>query len=243
MKYSILLFLTLFLLSACSQNSDIPAKDLNEPEITFIPLPDSSSVTKAVIDSSLVARIDELEENLLFLENKSELLQEQLDFYTDRFENIINAITANNRRINKLEGIKNKQKTDNSHSDTNPSPQELYAQARSHYVNNQLTQASSKFTEFLRKYPDHELIINCKYWLAEIDYDQENFPQAILKFQEISNTKANPEKRIDSLFKIAVINKRLGNFDLALQQANEIESKYPNYIRNAQVKAFIKDLQ
>lgn len=245
MKKLIILFFLIILLLACSQNKEMLAQKNSDLQAQSIALQDSLSNLKQAIDKISAGKFEELEKSVIYLEEKTNQLEEQLDFYTNRFENIIDIITANSRKI---DGITDGRKKDFSAEPTksteiNIKPDILYAQARNYYLKRDLRQAQIKFNEFLQKYPKHELVINCSYWLAEIDYDEGRYAESISKFQEISSNSLNPEKSIDSLFKIAIINKKLGNYDLALSQAKEISDKFSDYIRINKVKAFIKDLE
>jgi len=246
MKYiNLSLFLLLITLVGCSQASNLPTEPAGDLDLEIDQVQETGPVQA---DSSLVIKISELEDTILFLEKKINLLEEKLDFYSNRTENILDIISDNNRMINELQGTKNKSITPVQAKPTPQAPKEqtpqaVYDQARNYYVKNDFTPAKEKFTEFINKFPNHELVINCRYWLAEIDYDQENYAEAIKKFQVISANSVNPEKAVDSLFKIALINKIIGNYDLALTQARAINTNYPNYIRINKVKALIKDLK
>lgn len=237
MKKYIYLFCSLLFISACSHNKQ------DDQQITRLnAMIDSLTTSLAQQDSLFQKKYSELEANSIFLENKLDLMDQQISFYSDRIDTILDIISNNTRNINALQGIKTPPVSSPSPQVKSKGPQDLYAQARKLYLANQLNNAKDLFNDFIIAYPSHELAINSKYWLAEIDYDQEKYQAAIDKFTLISQDKTNPEKAIDSLFKIALINKILGNYDLSLRQAQAILHKNPNYIRINKVKSLIKDL-
>lgn len=237
MNKLILLVFSILLIFGCSQQSKLIAQK-NDLESGVITLEDSIAVL-------LPERLEGLEKDVQYLEGKIELLEEQISFYTDRFENVIDVITINSSEIDGLLGRKSNKKSTKSSKQINliNTPDLLYLEGRNFYIKREFVQAKEIFNEFIKKYPNHELSINCYYWLAEIDYDQEKYADAIKKFQAIPVISVNPEKGIDSLFKIAIINKRQGKYDLALSQAKDIRDDYADYIRIDKVKAFIKELE
>lgn len=242
MKYLISLIILLSTLVGCSHNHDALADNLRSVDAKVVVLQDSILALNQTINNISEERIVSLEKNIIYLEDKLDLLEETLSFYTDRFESIYDIITYNNQESVLTLKTKIPAPTKTKVISNKPA-QELYNQAREYYANKQLTKAKAGFTEIINKYPNDELVINCTYWLAEIDYDQEKYSEAISKFQQISQNSINPEKGIDSLFKIAFINKKLGKYDLALSQAKAIQEKHPNYIRINKINAFIKSLE
>jgi TolA-binding protein len=245
MKYLISLITLLILLVGCSHNHEALSENISSVDAKVVSLQDSISALNQTINNISEERIVPLEKDIIYLENKIDLLEETLSFYTDRFESIYDMINYNNqgKGLTPITKVSNSSSPITTKVTGNKQPQELYNQAREYYAKRQLTKAKAGFTEMINKYPNHELVINCKYWLAEIDYDQEKYSEAIEKFQQISLNSVNPEKALDSLFKIAFINKKLGNYDLALSQAKAIKGNSPNYIRINKINAFIKGLE
>lgn len=239
MKYIIILITFIFLLVGCSHNHQTLSEKVNSVDARVLSLQDSLLALNHISEE----RIGELEKEVIYLENKIDLLDENLAFYSDRFESIYDIINLN--KINS--GIKTPASSTpaskKEEAKVNGTPQQLYDQARSDYVKKNLSKAQRGFTDLINKYPNHELVINSKYWLAEIDYDQVKYSDAISKFELVIGNSINPEKGIDSQYKIALINKHLGNYDIALSQARNIEKTHPNYIRINKIKAFIKELE
>lgn len=245
MKFINLSLLLVLIILGCSQNPSVLSEEVGEDEEEVTQLQIDTIIKQ---DSILANKLSELEDTILFLESKINLLEEKLEFYSERNENILDIISGNGRVKNEVQerGSQSKPLGQVAQSPQVPKqqpPQAIYDQARSYYVKNDLAKAKRKFTEFINQYPQHDLIINCHYWLAEIDYDQGKYAEAIKKFQAISASSGNQEKAIDSLYKIAFINKLIGNYDLALTQAEAIKTNHPDYIRIHKVKALIKDLK
>lgn len=245
MNKHLILFSLIILSLGCSHNKLSSPKSGVEVDFESVAIQDSTIKYAHFADKDNEDKINELQKSMLYLEEKTEQLEEQLAFYTNRFESLIDIISANSKNISSImewqdtasSSIQEKQ------SLTMMAPDILYAHARDYYIKRNYSKAQSKFKEFINRYPNHELVINCRYWLAEIDYDEGRFTEAISKFQEISINYAGSEKGIDSLFKIALINKRLSNYDLALSQAKSINDNFSDYIRIDKVKAFIKEFK
>ncbi len=221
----------------CSHNNDIIKQRFADLEMKLTTLQDSVMVLNQTIEIISSERIEVLEKDVSYLQDKIDLLDEQLSFYNDRVENIIDLMTSNSRKSTSTEVGKSNNTSVSVPAET------LYAQARNYYIKRDLLEAKKKFNEFINSYPSHELKVNCLYWLAEIDFDEGKYNEAIDKFREVSRNSINSEKSLDSLFKIAIINKMLGKYDLALAQAKTINKNYSDYIRIDKVKAFIKDLE
>lgn len=237
-KISFYIILTL-LLTACSLSKS-NLKDLEISQSKLIET--TSNLTSA--DSLLNKKVADLENQIIYLENKIDLQDEQISFYTERLETMLDIISNNSKNINALQGKKSQKSLSTLPKETiQVKPEYLYKQARSHYIQKKLAKAKIEFNEFQQLYPQHELALNSAYWLAEIEFDLGNYYLALEKFQVISNNEQNLEKALDSKLKIAIINKMLGNYKQAIEEATIILQNYPEYIRINKVKAFLEELK
>lgn len=113
-------------------------------------------------------------------------------------------------------------------------PLEIPATAKEHYdyaynllLSKDLGGAQIAFKSFIKKYPNHELAANAKYWLGETHYASQNFQKAAKKFLVgYQEHKANP-KAPDNLLKLALSLEQLNENKKACTIIKKIQSEYP----------------
>jgi tol-pal system protein YbgF len=88
--------------------------------------------------------------------------------------------------------------------------------------------ASQSFKAFLETYPDADYGDNAQYWLAEANYAEKKYDQALIEFKKVIDKYPNSPKRADAMLKIGYTYDELGNKKLAMETLNSIVSTYPN---------------
>lgn len=109
------------------------------------------------------------------------------------------------------------------------SEQELYQRA----VNLILKQrdydkAIPAFQAFLEQFPSGNLTDNAHYWLGQLLYNKQNFADAKVQFSEVVDEFSDSPKRADSILKLGLIEKALGNVSAANNRFQQVVSQYPN---------------
>ena len=107
-------------------------------------------------------------------------------------------------------------------------PRADYDQAYSMAVNGDYAGAERGFRTFLETYPDDALTANAQYWLGESLLAQQNFREAADAFLKTYTDHPNNSKSPDSLLKLGVSLRGLGERDAACATFSELLTKYPN---------------
>ena len=105
--------------------------------------------------------------------------------------------------------------------------QDAYAAAFDALKQGQYQEAEAGFRRFLEAYPGSELRDNAQYWLAETYYVTEDFPGALIGFQNVINNYPASRKIPDAWLKIGYCNYELQKWDDARQALTIAESRFP----------------
>lgn len=93
---------------------------------------------------------------------------------------------------------------------SNLAPKDLYEKALNDLKANRLSDADTKFSQFLTTYPKDALAGNAQYWLGEVYYKQQNFAKAAVAFKEGYSKYPEGTKGPDCLLKLGLSMKALG---------------------------------
>ncbi|TYC52046.1 tol-pal system protein YbgF [Rhodobacterales bacterium] len=107
-------------------------------------------------------------------------------------------------------------------------PRTDYDEAYSHAVNGDYAAAEQGFRTFLENYPDDELAANAQYWLGESLLSQQNYREAADAFLKTYTDHPGSKKSPDSLLKLGVSLRGLGEGQAACATFSELLNKYPN---------------
>lgn len=106
-------------------------------------------------------------------------------------------------------------------------PRSDYDQAYSMAVNGNYTAAEAGFRTFLETYPDNDLSVNAQYWLGESLLAQQNYREAADAFLKTYRDHPGNSKSADSLLKLGVSLRGLGETDVACATFAELLNKFP----------------
>ncbi len=84
------------------------------------------------------------------------------------------------------------------------------------------------FQRFLTKFPNGNLTDNAHYWLGQLLYNKQEFADAKTQFAQVANNFADSPKRADSVLKLGLIEKALGNLSAANNLFQQVVNEYPN---------------
>ncbi len=88
--------------------------------------------------------------------------------------------------------------------------------------------ATSRFKDFLKKYPDSSYADNAQYWLGEISYVTRAFKQAIIEFDKVLNNYPNSTKHADALLKQAYCYYELKDYVKARELLTAVTTRFPH---------------
>lgn len=75
-----------------------------------------------------------------------------------------------------------------------PTPESIYMKGMDTFKAGDVAAARDIFQNFLDLYPQHALAANAVFWIAESYYNEKNFEQAILKYQDVIKNYPQAEK-------------------------------------------------
>ena len=88
--------------------------------------------------------------------------------------------------------------------------------------------AESGFGEFLRRYPNDELVPSAQFWLGETHFVRGQWDSAAAAFLKVAQSHPQSDKAPDSLAKFAMSMERKGNRAAACRALQELNARYPN---------------
>ncbi len=106
-------------------------------------------------------------------------------------------------------------------------PDGLYQQAYEALLRSQFGPAQQGFQDFLKLYPQHELAGNATYWLGESLYAQANYKQAAQTFLDGYKSYPDGPKAPDTMLKLGLSLKQLGQKPQACSVLQSVGVKYP----------------
>lgn len=107
-------------------------------------------------------------------------------------------------------------------------PRNDYDQAYSLAVNGDYAGAERGFRNFIESYPDSDLTANAQYWLGESLLAQQDYRGAADAFLKTYTDHPGNAKSPDSLLKLGVSLRGLGEADAACATFSELLNKFPN---------------
>ena len=119
-------------------------------------------------------------------------------------------------------------------------PESLYERSNESLLRRQFGEAEAGFTNFLQKYPDHSLAGSAQYWLGETYYAQSDFKRAAANFLEGYKKYPKSRRAPDSLLKLGISLRRLGQEEQACAAFGAVSAEYPKAVdarKRAQAEA------
>jgi tol-pal system protein YbgF len=110
-------------------------------------------------------------------------------------------------------------------SDENPLTS--YRAAYALYEAGKYNEAIEKFTDFVKKNPQHDYADNAIYWTGEAYYDQKEFMLAISEFRQVLKEYPTSNKLADAVLKIGLSFERLDDLGEAKKAYAMVTEQYP----------------
>jgi tol-pal system protein YbgF len=109
----------------------------------------------------------------------------------------------------------------------NLSPQEVYTMARSDYLKGNFQLAIEGFSMYQEHFSDSPLVDNALYWIGECNFSQENYEEAIARFDDLILSYPGGDKIAAAYLKKGISLARLDRTDEALAVLKLMVSKFP----------------
>jgi tol-pal system protein YbgF len=201
----------------------------------------------AVVQAELFMQLEQLQAEVQSLRNKVEKQEQTLSRMQDeqrrRYIDLDERLQDHNKRVSKLEEAKiapveapvatsvTESPASSGSSDSGnkaqPSAREAYSKAYQLVPERQFDEAIQAFQDFIRKYPDSQLVGNGYYWIGEIHMAQNRTREAEKMFEAVVRRYPGSFKVADSKYKLGLISSRYGNEDQAKEIMQSIIAEYP----------------
>ena len=106
-------------------------------------------------------------------------------------------------------------------------PKDVYMRAFADFAIGSYAQAITGFDAFLRGYADNDYAGHAMYWLGECYFAQEQYPAAIIAFQNAAERYPQSAKAPDALLKLAAALRRVNREEQAAEVLAHLRKAYP----------------
>lgn len=100
--------------------------------------------------------------------------------------------------------------------------------------------AERSFNDFLKNYPDHSQTAEAQYYLAECDFQRNQFPQAALAYDAVIKKYPKSSSAPGAYLKQAICFSKMNQKQAATARMQELIKKFPNSPEAARAKTFLK---
>lgn len=111
---------------------------------------------------------------------------------------------------------------------TSPAAQSAYDQAYSAFTQRNYRAATDGFEQFMQRHPSDPLAGSAQFWLGEAAFTGGDFRKAADMYLKTAGNYPDNEKAAESLLKLGISLKRLGENDAACSTFSELSKRYPN---------------
>src|SRR5215471_9416948 len=108
-----------------------------------------------------------------------------------------------------------------------PPPDVLYNNALRDYNSGRYDLASQEFGDYMKFYSDTELAGNAQFYVADIEYRQGNFQQAVTDYDKVLEQYAGGNKTAAAQLKKGFALLELGKKDEGVRELNSVIARYP----------------
>ncbi len=111
-----------------------------------------------------------------------------------------------------------------------PPPDMLYNNALSDYNAGRYDLAASQFNDYMKYYSNTDLAGNAQYYIADIEYRQGNFQQAIKDYDKVLEQFPGGNKAAAAQLKKGYALIELGQQDAGVRELNSLIQRYPRSV-------------
>ncbi len=123
-----------------------------------------------------------------------------------------------------------------------PPPDVLYNNALRDYNAAKNELAAQEFADYLKFYATTELAGNAQYYLADIEYRQGNFQQAVADYDKVLEQYPGGNKAAAAQLKKGMALLQLGQRDAGVKELQSLVQRYPRSMEADQARAQLKKL-
>jgi len=108
------------------------------------------------------------------------------------------------------------------------SPDAIYASALSDYTSGRYKLALGEFQQYLKYYGTTPLAGNAQFYIGQIDFQQENYDDAISAFNVVIERYPEGSKITNAIYKKGLALEKLGQRSAAIKEFRMLLTRYPN---------------
>lgn len=177
----------------------------------------------------------QMQNQLNDMQNQINILQGKIDelkFQNSRTSSsnqntTVNTVTTNTDATKSKSSTQSNGITNDSLSMPNSDAVALYNKGYSYVTSHNYTEAVSTFKKFLELYSSTKLAPNAWYWMGQVQYKDSNYKDARVSFLNVVRYTGS-NKRPDSLYKLGLISRALGDNEKARKYFELVVNSYPN---------------
>lgn len=121
------------------------------------------------------------------------------------------------------------------------SAQTLYKKALESFYARDYAKAQSMWGEFTNAFPDNPLTANAFFWHGEAAFQQQNYAQAVLSYQQVISKYKKCNKYAPALLKQGIAFFRLGKKEAGTIVLNDLIKQMPESFEASRAKTFLKN--
>ena len=106
-------------------------------------------------------------------------------------------------------------------------PVKCYKKGRTLLLERNISKARTLFSDFVKKFPDHELADNALYWLGECSYTTGDYEKAAKIFKNLVQTYPKSPKIPDALLKTGYAYMSMDDVSQANHYLKQVITRYP----------------
>jgi tol-pal system protein YbgF len=118
---------------------------------------------------------------------------------------------------------------------------ELYNRALTQFKARNYQAAQALWKEFVKSYPEHELVPNSIFWQGESFYQLGDYPQAILAYQDVISKYPKSGKYPSALLKQGISFIKIGKTQAGRLLLSDVIKNYPNTPEAERAKEYLKN--
>jgi tol-pal system protein YbgF len=123
-----------------------------------------------------------------------------------------------------------------------PPPDVLYNNALSDYNSAKYNLASQEFGDYIKYYGNTDLAGNAQYYLADIEYRQGNYQQAVTDYDKVIEEYPSGNKAASAQLKKAYALLNLNQRDAGVRELRSLVARYPKSLEAQQARDRLRSL-
>jgi tol-pal system protein YbgF len=127
-----------------------------------------------------------------------------------------------------------------SHKEAPLTADAMYMKGLEAFKAGNMPAARETLSKFLEKFPKHDLAANAYYWIGETYYNEKNYEQAILSFQEVIKNFPQQPKVPSAMLKQAMSFKAINDTKSANYVLKKLVAGYPKSDEGKKAKELLK---